>query len=77
MAGGILKNETDAQLTERIKLEIVVPEEEVEMVVDCVVQYARTGDGHYGDGIIFVSTIDDTVRIRNGKRGKQVLKHEE
>lgn len=72
---GHTKNESHARLTERVKLEIVVPEEEVETVVNCVVKYARTGDGHYGDGIVFVSTIDDAVRIRNGKRGKQILNH--
>jgi len=72
---GHTQNESHARLTERVKLEIVVPEEEVETVVDCVVKYARTGDGHYGDGIIFVSTIDEAVRIRNGNRGKQILNH--
>ncbi len=74
---GHTQNESHAKLTERVKLEIVVSEEEVEMILDCIVKYARTGDGHYGDGIIFVSTIDEAVRIRNGKRGKQILKHEE
>ena len=74
---GHTKNETDMSLTKRIKLEIVVPEDEVEDVLDCLVRYARTGEGHYGDGIIFVSGVDDAVRIRNGHRGDNVLWHNE
>lgn len=54
------------RLTERIKLEIVVADEDVEDVVSLIVEKARTG--HSGDGNIFVSDIGDAVRIRTGER---------
>jgi len=74
---GHSKNGADAKLTERVKLESVVPDEQVETVLDCLVKYARTGEGHYGDGLIFVSTVDEVVRIRNGQRGEELVRHKD
>lgn len=74
---GHSKNGKGVKLTERIKLEMVIPDEQVETVLDCLVKYARTGEGHYGDGLIFVSPVDEVVRIRNGQRGKNVIIHED
>lgn len=61
------------RLTERIKLEIMVPEDQIEPVVNCILNHARTGEGHFGDGKIFVSTIDDAIRVRNGERGESTI----
>lgn len=66
-----------AELTIRVKLEIIVSDDEVEMVVDCIVTHARTGEGHFGDGTIFISPINEAVRIRNGDRGEQVVRPKE
>ena len=55
----------------KIKLEIVVPEERVHMVIDCIERAARTGK--IGDGKIFVVPIDEAVRIRTGERGPDAL----
>ncbi|GET29171.1 P-II family nitrogen regulator [Prolixibacter sp. SD074] len=74
---GHSKNGTGAKLTERIKLETVVPDDQVETVLDCLVKYARTGEGHYGDGVIFVSPVNEVIRIRNGQRGKEVVEHKD
>ena len=49
----------------KIKIEIVVPEADVQDVLDAVVQSARTGQ--VGDGKIFVSDLASTVRIRTGE----------
>jgi nitrogen regulatory protein P-II 1 len=71
---GHTKDRKDVRLTQRIKLEIVVPDEQAEKVLACIEEYARTGEGHYGDGIIFVTEVGQAVRIRTGQRGESVLK---
>lgn len=50
---------------------LVVADEEVDHVIDEVVRVARTGD--VGDGKIFVSPVEDAVRIRTGERGDAAL----
>jgi len=49
----------------KIKVEIVVPEADLQGVLDTVVQSSRTGQ--VGDGKIFVSDLSQTVRIRTGE----------
>ena len=49
----------------KIKLEIVVPDELVEKVVQLIVERAHTGNA--GDGKIFISAVDDVVKIRTGE----------
>lgn len=61
------------QLVERAKLEIVVPDDRVEKIIKSIIQHARTESGHYGDGKIFVSQVDNAVRIRDGERGESVV----
>jgi nitrogen regulatory protein P-II 1 len=58
-------------LLPKVKMEIVVPDENAERIVDTIVQEARTGS--IGDGKIFVSTVDEVVRIRTGEKGKQAV----
>jgi len=67
------KIEGPPQIVERTKLEIVVPDDQVEMIINCIIQHARTETGHCGDGKIFVSHVDTAVRIRNGERGEGVV----
>ena len=55
----------------KIKLELVVPDEQLERIVNVIVDSAKTGK--IGDGKIFVSTIDNAVRIRNGDLGDSAL----
>ncbi len=55
----------------KIKLETVVEDERVEQVIETIVQTAHTGK--IGDGKIFVSPIDDAVRIRTGERGEDAI----
>ena len=70
---GHSKNESGPKLTRRIKLEIVLPDYEVDAVLDCLITYARTGEGHYGDGVIFVSDVERAVRVRNGEQGDNIF----
>lgn len=51
----------------KTKIEIVVDDAQVKNVIDTIVKSANTG--LVGDGKIFISTIDDVVRIRTGERG--------
>jgi nitrogen regulatory protein P-II 1 len=55
----------------KIKLELVVPDEQLDRIVSVIADSARTGK--IGDGKIFVSSIDNAVRIRNGDTGEGAL----
>jgi nitrogen regulatory protein P-II 1 len=58
-------------LLPKVKLEIVLPDDLVESTVAAIVKGAATGK--IGDGKIFVTKIDDAVRIRNQERGPAAL----
>lgn len=58
-------------LLPKVKLEIVVPDDRAEEVVEIVLDAARTGE--IGDGKIFVSSVEQAVRIRTGERGDEAL----
>ncbi|MDP4116971.1 MAG: P-II family nitrogen regulator [Bacteroidota bacterium] len=55
----------------KIKIEIVVDSSKVDKVIDAILKTAKTGQ--VGDGKIFVSDIEDVVRIRTGESGKGAL----
>jgi len=59
------------QLLEKVKIETVIEYSQVEDVIDAIVSAARTGE--IGDGKIFLTQIDDVVRIRTGERGQNAL----
>jgi nitrogen regulatory protein P-II 1 len=58
-------------LLPKIKLEVVVADDMVEKAVQAIITAARTG--RIGDGKIFVSKIDEAIRIRNDERGEIAL----
>ena len=55
----------------KVKLEIIVADPEVDAAVNAIVEAARTGN--VGDGKIFVTNIDQTIRIRTGETGEEAL----
>ena len=55
----------------KLKLEIVVPDEQADRVVETIVETAASG--RIGDGKIFVSSIERAVRIRTGEEGDDAL----
>src|SRR5438445_11095923 len=55
----------------KVKLEIVVADELVADVLEAIEKSAKTG--RIGDGKIFVSPIEEAVRIRTGERGKDAI----
>tara|TARA_Y100000780_G_scaffold151460_1_gene136347 strand:- start:95 stop:487 length:393 start_codon:yes stop_codon:yes gene_type:complete len=53
----------------KIKLEIIVSDELIDDVINTVTKSAQTG--RIGDGKIFVTSLEDTIRIRTGERGEE------
>ncbi|HZR63721.1 MAG TPA: P-II family nitrogen regulator [Terriglobales bacterium] len=63
--------EYTVDLIPKIKIEMVVSDDAVEKVTRAIVASAQTGK--IGDGKIFLSRIDEAVRIRNEERGENAL----
>jgi nitrogen regulatory protein P-II 1 len=63
--------EYTVDLLPKVKIELVVHDEAAEKVINAIVATARTG--HIGDGKIFVSRVDEAIRIRNDERGETAL----
>ncbi len=55
----------------KVRVEVVADEEMVPLVVETIIACARTGAA--GDGKIFISTVEDAIRIRTGERGRGAL----
>src|SRR6188768_2300486 len=55
----------------KVKIEIVVTDDQVQAVIDAIERSAKTG--RIGDGKIFVLPIDEVVRIRTGERGPDAI----
>ncbi len=55
----------------KIKLEIIIKDEDVEKVVDKIVKSARTGK--IGDGKIFVSDVSKVIRVRTGEADEEAI----
>ena len=55
----------------KVKIEIVVADDVVETAIDSIVKAAHTGK--IGDGKIFVSTVEQVVRIRTGETGESAV----
>jgi nitrogen regulatory protein P-II 1 len=55
----------------KIKIEIILPDEMVDRVIEAITSSARTG--RIGDGKIFVLPLDGAVRIRTGEKGEDAI----
>ena len=55
----------------KVKLEIIVPEDSVRQVVNAIIEAAKTG--RIGDGKIFVTPVDEVIRIRTGETGEDAI----
>ena len=55
----------------KLRIDVVVPEERTQAVVDALVSAAKTGK--IGDGKIFIIPVEDAIRIRTGERGQEAL----
>ena len=55
----------------KVKIELVVAEDMVEQCIEAIINVARTGK--IGDGKIFVSPVERTIRIRTGEEGPEAI----
>ena len=55
----------------KVKIETVVDDDIVENVIEAITNAAQTG--RIGDGKIFVSPVEDVIRVRTGERGKNAI----
>jgi len=55
----------------KVKIEIVLEETQVERAVEAIQQAARTG--RIGDGKIFITSVEEVIRIRTGERGPEAI----
>jgi nitrogen regulatory protein PII len=63
--------EYEVQFLPKVKVEVAVPEDRLEEVLETIQQYAKTGE--IGDGKIFVYNLAETIRIRTGERGREAI----
>lgn len=64
-------SEYTVEFLQKLKVEIVVEDDNVEMVIEKIISAARTGE--IGDGKIFVSPVEQIVRIRTGERNFEAV----
>ena len=55
----------------KLKLEVVVDDNDLEKAISAITTSAQTGN--VGDGKIFVSTLEDVIRIRTGESGNEAI----
>ena len=63
--------EYETDLLPKVKLELVLDDKLVDAAVDAIIKHASTGK--IGDGKIFLSKVDEVIRIRNQERGVAAL----
>ena len=64
-------SEYQIEFVPKIKIEVVVDDDQVETIIDCILNTAKTDQ--VGDGKIFIYNIEDIIRIRTGESGKEAL----
>ena len=64
-------SEFTVEFLQKLKVELVVENEKVNSVIDAIAEAAKTGE--FGDGKIFITSIDSVVRIRTGDKDEEAL----
>lgn len=64
-------SEFTVEFLQKLKIEIVVEDSQVDMVVEKVILAARTGE--IGDGKIFITPVDQVIRIRTGEKNLEAV----
>jgi nitrogen regulatory protein P-II 1 len=63
--------EYEVNFLPKIKIEVVVPDSIIDKVVSTIIEKARTGN--IGDGKIFISSLEDVIRIRTMEKGETAI----
>ena len=64
-------SEYNVDFLPKVKIEIAVPSELVEKAIEAILRTAKTGK--FGDGKVFVTSLEEIVRIRTGERGEDAI----
>lgn len=64
-------SEYTVEFLQKLKVEVVIEDGQVELVVDKIISAARTGE--IGDGKIFISPVETVVRIRTGEKNIEAI----
>jgi nitrogen regulatory protein P-II 1 len=65
--------EVAPELVPKIRLDIACNDEFKQITIDAILSAARTGDGEVGDGKIFVTNLEECIRIRTGEEGGSAI----
>jgi nitrogen regulatory protein P-II 1 len=63
--------EYTVDLIPKVRLEVLVNDEDAEAIVDVIVKVASTGS--IGDGKVWTSPVDQVIRVRTGERGSEAI----
>jgi nitrogen regulatory protein P-II 1 len=64
-------SEYTVDFLQKLKIEIIIEDDQVDLVIDKIVTAARTGE--IGDGKIFVSPVEQAIRIRTGEKNLEAI----
>lgn len=64
-------SEYTVEFLQKLKIEVVIEDDQVNLVVDKIIAAARTGE--IGDGKIFVSPVEQVIRIRTGEKNMEAI----
>jgi nitrogen regulatory protein P-II 1 len=64
-------SEYEINFVPKIKLEVVAPDDQAQKIISVIIKTAKTGE--VGDGKIFVSSVEETIRVRTEESGESAL----
>ena len=64
-------SEFTVEFLQKLKVEVVIDDDRVDAVINAIAEAAKTGE--IGDGKIFISTLEDIIRIRTGETGAEAV----
>lgn len=64
-------SEYTVEFLQKLKIEVVIEDDQVDLVVDKIIAAARTGE--IGDGKIFITPVEQVVRIRTGEKNMEAI----
>ena len=65
--------EIASDLVPKVKLEVVIPDSQLDSVLQAITDSAKTEEGEHGDGVIFVFTVEEAVNIGTSLKGDKVI----